>query len=98
MLNPIAILFDIRLGEQGIEFVFLRYLVIAIIRYENIAVVRRQTNLISPLTAYRFVNRFGRRYVIYKKTSWFSRYVVVSPANGDDFESKLRSVGVPIEA
>ena len=97
-LNPLAILFDIRLGEEGIEFVFLRYLVIATVRYENIAVVKRQTNLVSPLTAYRFVNRFGRRYVIYKKTAWFSKYVVVSPDGGDDFERKLRDFGVMVEA
>ena len=98
ILNPLAILADIRLGKQGIEFLILRYFVIATIRYENIAVVHRQTNLVSPLTAYRFVNRFGRRYVIDKKTSWFSKHVVVSPANGDEFERKLRSVGARVEA
>ena len=96
-LNPLAILLDIRLGDAGIEFVSLRYLIIAIVRYENIVVVKRQINLVSPLTSYRCVNRFGKRYVIYKKTAWFSKYVVVSPYDSDDFERKLRDMGVMVE-
>ena len=96
-LNPLPLFFDIRLGKEGIEFLFLRHFVIAIVRYENIALFKRQTTFIAPLTAYRFVNRLSRRYVIYKKSSWFSTYVVVSPANGDDFERGLREVGVKVE-
>ena len=97
ILNPIALFFDIRLGSNGIEFIFLRFLVLATINYKNIDVVRRQTNLVTPLTAYRFVNRFGRRYVIYNNASWFSKYVVVSPDNGDEFEEQLRYFGVQVD-
>lgn len=96
-LNPIALIFDIRLGESAIEFIFLRFFVIAAIEYKNIELVRHQSNLITPLSAYRFVNRFSRRYVIYKKTAWFSKYVVVSPDHSDEFENQLRKSGVVVE-
>jgi len=97
IVNPFVLLYDIALNEKGIEFLLFRYIVIAIIRYENIDFVKRQNNLVSPVTAYRFVNRFSNRYVIYKKKAWFSKYVVVSPEDGNFFESKLLEVGVIVK-
>lgn len=97
-LNPIAFLADIRLGETEVEFVLLRCLVIARISFSNIAEVYKQTNRFSPFSAYRFVNRFGPRYVIRKKSSWFSKYVVVSPLDPIKFESKLNEKGVNLIA
>jgi len=95
LLNPFALLLDTRMGVHGIEFVLLRCLVIATIRYDNIAKVEVRPNLLRQVTAYRCVNRWvATRFMIYKRTAWFSKYVVLSPANEVHFKESLRARGV----
>ncbi|MGZ3240367.1 MAG: hypothetical protein ACXU7Z_08095 [Burkholderiaceae bacterium] len=99
LLNPLALIFDMRMGPQGIQFVLFRALVIATVRYENIEFVEFQKNPFRPWSAYRVVNRWvSQRFVIYKKSSWFSKYVVVSPAKSVDFETRLREQGVIVKS
>jgi hypothetical protein len=93
-----AIFFDIRLGQQGIEFIFFRFIVMATVRYDNIEYVESQKGSLTPWTAYRFVNRWiSRRFIIHKKSAWFSKCVVVSPADKEMFEVGLRRNGVVVQ-
>ena len=95
-LNPVAFVYDIRLGQTAIEFIVFRYIRIASVPYKNIDFVEKQKHPLRPLSAYRFVNRFGPRYIIHNKQSWFSEYVVVSPPDGESFEHALDKAGVVV--
>jgi hypothetical protein len=95
-LNPVAFLYDIRLSNTAIEFVLFRVIRIASVAYTNIDFVEKQANTLRPLSAYRFVNRVGAKYLIHNEKSWFSKYVVVSPSDGESFERALEKAGVVV--
>jgi len=97
LLNPLALLADVRVRSNGIQFVLLRLVVIATVPFENIEAVETQWKWISRWSAYRFINRCGPKYLINKKSAWFSKYVVVSPADPDEFEAELRQHGVLVK-
>lgn len=96
LLNPLTLIGDVRVGTDGIQFVLLRLFVVATVRFENIEAVEKQWKWYSRLSAYRFVYRLGPTYLINKKTAWFSKYVVVSPGDPEQFEASLRRNGVLI--
>jgi len=97
LLNPLVLLADVRVRSNGIQFVLLRLVVIATVPFENIEAVETQWKWISRWSAYRFINRCGPKYLINKKSAWFSKYVVVSPADPDEFEAELRQHGVLVK-
>ncbi len=99
LCNPLAILYDIRLSERGIEFVFFRTLVIATVPYENIVEIQVGESFFKNWAAYRFVNRWvTQRYVIRKQKAWFAKEVVVSPQNGGGFIEELKRHSVKINS
>jgi hypothetical protein len=98
LINPVALLYDVRIGAKGIEFTLLRFWVIAAVPFDNIEALETKWALTSRWTAYRFVNRWiTRRLLINKKRAWFSKYVVISPADPDQFEAALRGHGVLVK-
>ena len=98
LLNPLTFLYDVRVANDGIQFVFLRTIVISTVLFENIDFIAGQKNVFQPWTAYRFVNRWiSQRFVIYKKSSWFSKCVVVSLVNSAAFVEAIRRHGVIVK-
>jgi hypothetical protein len=68
------------------------------VRYENIEFIEIQKSPFRPFSAYRFVNRWvSQRFVIYKKSAWFSKYVVISPAKSMAFEEALLQYNVVLK-
>jgi hypothetical protein len=99
LLNPLTLLYDIRLSDKGIQFILFRFLVIATVPYENIEGVGLGEKIFKQWAAYRFVNRWvAPRYVINKKKAWFAKEVVISPRNGSDFIERLKQHGVRVAA
>jgi hypothetical protein len=97
LLNPLALLYDVRLSEKGIEFLIFRIIVITTVAYENIEEVKLGEKILKQWAAYRFVNRWvAQRYVITKKNSWFAKEVVVSPRNASNFIETLERHGIQV--
>lgn len=91
-------LYDIRMDSDGIRFVLFRRLTAYQLRFENIEIVREVGRAtLGALTAYNFKNRFlGRTFLLELKRGWFSRKVLVTPAQPDAFLDMLKTQGIPV--
>jgi len=96
-LNPLALVFDVRVGARGIEFTLFRFFVVGTLAFEKIESVEKKWTLEQRKAAYRFVNRWIARRFMINSNALYARYLLVSPPDADRFESELKQRGVAIK-
>jgi hypothetical protein len=99
-LDGLSFLYDIRVAEDGIEFVFFQLIPFYLLRYSNIEEVRELSGGfflggVGYLTALNFKNRFGHTaFLIQKRKGIFTRKVLVTPGSAGAFKRSLLTAGV----
>lgn len=92
----LPLLYDARIGEAGIDFVIFYYVKISTLPYSRIERVK-EVGFLGTLTfnAVNFCNRsLTRALLIEKKSGWYTRRVLITPANIDYFKMVLAKEGV----
>ena len=96
----LSFLYDIRVAEDGIEFVFFRLIPVYLLRYSDIEEVRELSGGfflggVGYLTALNFKNRFGHTtFLIQKRKGIITRKVLVTPASAVAFKRSLVNAAV----
>ena len=93
-------LYDVRLDEQGIRFILLRFWTIYLLKPCNIeSITEIGMASIGAWNAYNFKNRFfARCFMINIRRGWFARKVLITPKSADEFVawSRLNSIDLRI--
>jgi len=96
-LDALAFIYDARVAENGIEFVLFASLKVYLLSFANIEHVEEVKGGYLLLFVYNFKNRlFRRTFLIKKKRGFFTRRVLVTPANPDEFAASLARAGVRV--
>ena len=91
-LDVVSYILDIRPTERGIEFRLFRFLRFYILPFSNIDHVEELVDggFLSHPLAYNCKNRlFSKTYLIQKKKGFFTRQVLVTPADSNAFKTSL---------
>ena len=96
-LDALAFIYDTRVARDGIEFVLFTFLNIYLLPFANIEHVEEVKGSYLLLFAYNFKNRlFHRTFLIKKKRGFFTKRVLVTPHDPDEFAALLASAGVRV--
>jgi hypothetical protein len=96
-LHFLALVYDIRVVDGRIEFVFFRLLKVYQVPFTNIDYVK-QVNGGYFLMAYNFKNRlFHPTFLIQKKRGVFTKRILVTPDDAAEFTKVLTLAGVQVE-
>jgi hypothetical protein len=93
-------LYDIRLNKQGIRFVLFGFWTIYLLQPSNIKTITEiGSTSIGALNAYNFKNRFfARCFMIETKTGWFTRKILITPNNSNEFIAWLNLNGIEMQS
>lgn len=80
-------LYDAICEEAGIRFTLFRVLTVHRLRPENIEAISEVSQVsLGKWNAYNFKSRlFGRCFLVQTKRGWFTRRVLITPKEPDDF-------------
>jgi hypothetical protein len=94
----LAWLYDIRLEPRGIRFVMFCTWTVHLLQWGNIKCVTEIGMLsAASISAYNFKNRlFARSFLLETKRGWFTRKILVTPGEPDQFVERLCSSGVVV--
>jgi len=96
----LAWLYDIRPDSNGIRFVLFGFWTVHLLRFGNIKSVTEIGKVsLGTWNAYNFKNRLlARTLLIEMHRGWFTRKVLVTPKNPEEFLARLRDHGVVINS
>jgi hypothetical protein len=94
----LPLLYDTRLRPTGIGFVLFGVWTVHTLKFSNIKFVKELHGLkLGPFNAYNFKNRLGgQAFLIETRTGWFTKRVLVTPGDPEEFISALRTSGVEL--
>ena len=96
-LEVVSYIYDVRLTADGIEFCLFRFWIVRRLPYSEIESVGIQRGWGGGLFAYNFKNRlFKTAFLIRKRKGWFTRRILVTPANDSEFLRALANAHVPV--
>lgn len=96
-LDALAFIYDTRVARNGIEFVLFACLKVYLLPFANIEHVEEVKGGYFLLFVYNFKNRlFRRTFLIKKKKGFFTKQVLVTPGNPDEFAASLANAGVRV--
>jgi hypothetical protein len=95
----LAWLYDIELAAEGIRFVILKSIAVYHLSRENISHIEEcGIASIGAWNSYNFKNRLlARTFIISTHTGWFTRKVLVTPPDPEEFVRYLREHGVDVQ-
>ena len=92
----LSLLYDARVGEDGIDFVVFSFVKISTLPYSRIERVK-EVGFLGTLTlnSVNFCNRsMTSAFLIEKKSGWYTRRVLITPVNADYFKMVLAKKGI----
>src|SRR5437667_5422271 len=96
-LEIVSYVYDVRLTANGIEFCLFRIWIVHRLPYSGIESVDIQRGWRGGLFTYNFKNRlFRTTFLIRKRKGWFTRRILVTPANESEFLRALANAHVPV--
>ena len=95
--DGLAFIYDIRLTEVGIKFVLFSIFRVGFVPFSNIESVHQVNGGYFYLRVCNFKNRFGHpTFLIKKRKGIFTKQVLVTPENADEFAGALTRAGVQV--
>ena len=93
----ISFIYDYTVQEDKIVFILFRTVTIYTLCFTDIDYVKETRGGYSYFFAYNCKNRFfGKTFYTVKKTGFFARKLLITPADPTGFVTKLKSAGVKV--
>lgn len=91
--NLLSYVIDVFQDEQGLKIVLFKKFAVHRIQYASIDYVLDWG--FGLTVAFNIVNRFfGRKYLVVLKKGWFTKSILISPANPQEFVDALKNANV----